>query len=84
MSLKFRNLKFGILCKMESYFLFYSVNSLKGSLIPFWNKQNWVNKIICFSFLKKVKLYRNLVPETVRLTFTSKYICDQQLSNGTN
>ena len=49
---------------------------VKRETMSFWRKQKLQNKIICYIFLKKLKLFTKLVPETVRSAFTIKFIWD--------
>ena len=53
-SLKFQNPKFSFSCRIALYIFFVikcETFGVKRSIRSFWNKQKWLNKIACFSFL---------------------------------
>ena len=62
MSLKFGNSKFKILCNIALYFLLKNVNHLE--LRGQWGHSGTSSKRFMLQFLKKLKLYNKLVPET--------------------
>ena len=54
MSMRFQNLKFNNLCKIEFYIYFLLKRKPLGvrSMMSFWNMRKWLNKILYLNCLR--------------------------------
>ena len=64
MGLKIQNPKFSFSCKIAFMFFVmkFKAFGVKRSVRPFWSKQMWLYKIVCFNFLRNYNYTQNWFP----------------------